>query len=152
MTEGARANRSGFRLESWVRDILEEHGYTRISSKEFMDETVDTGSCFSTQCSIGESIYGTTRKVDFVLRHPNLWPTGLVIQCKWQASAGSVDEKYPYEVACINHLSFPTVIFLDGGGYKAGAKAWLHTQAGCGNLKDVFDMGEFARFYSRGGI
>ena len=117
-----------------------------------MDETVDTGSCFSTQCSIGESIYGTTRKVDFVLRHPNLWPTGLVIQCKWQASAGSVDEKYPYEVACINHLSFPTVIFLDGGGYKAGAKAWLHTQAGCGNLKDVFDMGEFARFYSRGGI
>ncbi|MDE0673296.1 MAG: hypothetical protein OXH72_16300 [Caldilineaceae bacterium] len=152
MTEGKRANRSGFRLEAWVRDVLEERGYNRVSPKEFMDETAGTGRCFSTQCPIGESIYGTTRRADFVLRHPELWEDGLVIQCKWQASSGSVDEKYPYEVACINHLSFPTIIVLDGGGYKPGAKEWLLGQAGVGNLRHVFDMGQFARFCSRGEV
>ena len=75
-----------------------------------------------------------------------------VIQCKWQASSGSVDEKYPYELACINHLSVPTIIVLDGGGYKPGAKEWLLGQVGSGNLRHVFDMGQFARFCSRGGI
>ncbi len=152
MTEGTRANRSGFRLESWVRDTLEERGYNWIPPTAFVDGAGGNGPCFSAQCTIGESIYGTIRKADFVLRHPKLWPAGLVIQCKWQASSGSVDEKYPYEVACINHLSIPTIIVLDGGGYKPGAKDWLLEQAGSGNLLHVFDMGQFARFCSREGI
>lgn len=151
MTEGKRANRSGNRLEVWVQDELEGAGYTRVSSEAFLSGNV-TSPCFSKQCVIGESIYRTKRRVDFVLRHPTLWPDGLVIQCKWQASAGSVDEKYPYEVACINHLSYPAIIVLAGDGYKVGAKEWLRAQAGCDNLKNVFDMGEFARFCSQGGI
>ena len=134
-----------------MQDELEGAGYACVSSKTLLSGSV-ASPCFSKQCVIGESIYRTKRRVDFVLRHPELWPDGLVIQCKWQASAGSVDEKYPYEVACINHLSYPTIIVLAGDGYKAGAKEWLRAQAGCGNLKDVFDMGEFARFCSKGGI
>ncbi len=152
MTEGTRANRSGFRLESWVKDYLQECGYNDVSAKAFREQNGDDEPCFAKQCVIGQSIYGTKRKVDFVLRHPKLWPGGLVIQCKWQASSGSVDEKYPYELACINHLSFPTIIVLDGGGYKPGAKEWLLGQVGSGNIRHVFDMGQFARFCSRGGI
>lgn len=151
MTEGKRANRSGNRLEVWVQDELEGAGYTLVSSEAFLAGNV-TSPCFAKQCVIGKSIYGTKRKVDFVLSHPELWPAGLVIQCKWQSSSGSVDEKYPYELACINHLSFPTIIVLDGGGYKPGAKEWLLGQAGSGNLRHVFDMGQFARFCSRRGI
>ena len=151
MTEGTRANRSGFRLEAWVQDELEGAGYVLVASEAILSGNVNS-PCFSKQCVIGNSIYGTSRRADFVLHHPELWPDGLVIQCKWQASAGSVDEKYPYEVACINHLSFPAIIVLAGDGYKVGAKEWLRAQAGCGNLKHVFDMGEFARFCSRGGI
>ena len=135
-----------------MEDHLEEHEYNKVSAPVFMDDTVGNQPCFAAQCVIGESIYGTKRKVDFVLRHPDLWPAGLVIQCKWQASSGSVDEKYPYEVACINHLSFPTLIVLDGGGYKPGAKTWLLGQVGSGNLRHVFDMGQFARFCNGGGI
>ena len=152
MTEGTRANRSGFRLESWVEDHLAECGYNEVSAKAFMEQTAGDEPCFAKQCVIGKSIYGTKRKVDFVLSHPELWPAGLVIQCKWQASSGSVDEKYPYEVACINHLLLPTIIVLDGGGYKPGAKAWLLGPAGFGHLLHVFDMGQFARFCSRGEV
>lgn len=152
MTEGSRANRSGTRLEMWVRDILEENGYTRKPSSDFKSGNPFDQPCYAEQCAIGESIYGTVRSADFVLFHPSRWPETLVIQCKWQASLGSVDEKYPYEVARINYLTFPTIIVLDGGGYKTGAKDWLQQQAGSGNLLRALDMGEFARFCNQGGI
>jgi len=137
---------------SKVREQLENRGYNRLSPREFMDSVPSNELCFSTRCPIGETIYGTTRKVDFVLHHPTLWPDCLVIRCKWQAKSGSVDEKYPYEVACINHLSIPTIIVLDGHGYQSEAKKWLLAQVGSGNLLQVVNAREFARFCSRGEV
>lgn len=49
------------------------------------------------------------------------------IECKWQQSAGSVDEKLPYlylntiEAMPEKHI----VIIIDGDGFKEGAKKWL---------------------------
>lgn len=152
MTDGRHTNPLRHKFVSRVREQLENRGYSRLSPKVFLDITNNV-PCFSTRCAIGETIYGTTRKVDFILRHPTLWPDCLVIRCKWQAKSGSVDEKFPYEVACINHLPYPTIIVLDGHGYQSEAKAWLVNQIKCGgNLKQVYDMREFARFCSRGGI
>lgn len=51
-----------------------------------------------------------------------VWPDGLVIQCKWQASSGSVEEKYPFEVLNIQKDEYPTIIVLDGGGYSKGSE------------------------------
>lgn len=49
------------------------------------------------------------------------------IECKWQQSPGSVDEKLPYLYlnAVEKYPEQDIIILLDGGGYKAGAKAWL---------------------------
>ena len=150
MTDGRHTNPLRHEFVSRVREQLENRGYSRLAPKAFLDIT--TTPCFSTRCAIGKTIYGTTRKVDFILRHPTLWPGCFVIRCKWQAKSGSVDEKFPYEVACINHLTYPTIIVLDGHGYQPEAKAWLLGQAGSGNLLHVFDIGQFTRFCSRGGI
>jgi len=49
------------------------------------------------------------------------------IECKWQQSPGSVDEKLPY--LYLNTIeSMPEnniIILIDGNGFKSGAKKWL---------------------------
>ncbi len=107
---------------------------------------------YARQVEVGRDIYGKVRRVDFLLFHPYRHPNGLVIQCKWQASSGSVEEKYPFEVLSIQQGEFDAIIVLDGGGYSQGAEAWLRGQAGRNRLKHVFSQGEFQRYASRGSI
>ena len=72
------------------------------------------------QLEAGKDIYGKRRFVDLMLYHPRLWPTCLVIQCKWQASPGSMDQKFPFDVLSIQQDEYDTIILLDGGGYAPG--------------------------------
>lgn len=77
---------------------------------------------FAKQCSVGQDLYGRNRRVDFILYHPQRWANCLVIQCKWQASTGTIDEKFPFEVFSIQKNEFDTIIVLDGGGYSSEAE------------------------------
>lgn len=49
------------------------------------------------------------------------------IECKWQQSAGSVDEKLPYlYLNTIEAMPEKSImILIDGGGWKTGAIKWL---------------------------
>ena len=49
------------------------------------------------------------------------------IECKWQQSSGSVDEKFPYLfLNCTEKMTEPHIIvLLDGGGAKQGAIDWF---------------------------
>lgn len=150
MTDGARANRRGQWLENSVGALLAET-YEQVQRSEFLADRADQRPVFAKQFEIGEDIYGKRRRVDFILHHPQRWPDCLVIQCKWQASRGSVEEKYPFEVESINCNSYRTIIVLDGGGYSAGARRWLKGQAGGNNrLLHVLDLGGINRFHSQG--
>ena len=151
-TSGTLANKSGRRLETFVSEILTERGYEQVEARAFSAMCIMEQPIFSTQFETGQDIYGKRRRVDIILYHPRVYPNCMVIQCKWQASSGSVEQKYPYEVLCIKQEKFDTIILLDGGGYTAGAKQWLMSQAGKNRLKHVFDQGEFSRFASKGNI
>ncbi len=148
---GGRANRRGRILEKAVIDLLLEN-YEKVTAKKFFALRELNQPIFSEQCIIGPDIYGKNRRVDFILYHPQRWPNCLVIQCKWQASSGSVEEKYPFEVLSIQKNEFPTIILLDGGGYTKGAENWIKGQAGNNKLLHVFSQGELARFISSGRI
>ena len=149
MPSGTRANRRGQGLEQSVRHLLSED-YQPVSSKRFFALCDLEQPIFAEQVYIGEDVYGKRRRVDFILFHPRKWPKCLVIQCKWQASSGSVEEKYPFEVLSIQLNAYPTIVVLDGGGYSAGARLWLKGQAGKNRLRHVYDLGEISRFHSRG--
>ena len=144
------ANRSGKRLENFAADILEERGYRLVEPVRFFPMCELEQPIFACQCEIGKDIYGKRRRVDLILYHPPLWPDCLVIQCKWQASGGSVEERYPFEVLSIAQNRFDTIIVLDGGGYSDGSKQWLVNQAGKNRLLDVMDQGDLQRYASRG--
>ena len=144
------ANRSGRRLEDFVADVLNEREYLLVPPVRFFPARELEQPIYTRQCEIGKDIYGKKRRVDAILYHPHLYPECLVIQCKWQASSGSVEEKYPFEVLSISQNQFDTIIILDGDGYSAGAKQWLTNHAGKNRLLHVFMQGEFARFVSHG--
>lgn len=152
MNAGKFANNAGKRLENFVAEHLEQRGYRLVKRDRFDFEKVLKEPIFTKQYNVGKSIYGKKRLVDLILYHPVLHAKCLCVQCKWQSSSGSVEEKYPYEVESIAQGEYDTIIILDGGGYTLGARQWLVNQAGKNKLKHVFDQGEFSRFASKGGV
>lgn len=141
---GVKANKTGNLLEMMIRQSLEMHRYAYVAAKDFSD--AKSGVCkqkpiYTTQALIGKTIYNSDRKCDFLLYHPQKFPNNLIIECKWQQSAGSVDEKFPFLVENIRLLKIPTIIIADGGGHKPGALKWLkmqedHTLIGVYSLKE----------------
>lgn len=148
-----KASKTGQILEKFVASLLLDKDYVQIKpAKTFLAMRELNQPIFAQQFTVGESIYKKPRKVDFILYHPELWVDCLVIECKWQASSGSVDEKYPFLVENIEYGDYPTIVILDGGGYTEGASEWLRSQSGTDKFLYVFNQGEFQRFVSSGMI
>jgi hypothetical protein len=81
------------------------------------------------------SIYGHQGKTEFLLQSKRL-NRSTRIECKWQQSSGSVDEKFRYlYLNCV--FAMPeneVVIVLDGRGAKPAAVAWLRNAAATRHL------------------
>jgi hypothetical protein len=151
---GQQANHTGNALERFVEHALTEHGYTEfINHKDqvFAMRNTIGGKQYSKQPYCGQSIYDTKRNCDFLIMNLEKFPEGLIVECKWQQSSGSVDEKYPFTVHNIMKIGVPTVILIDGGGYKKQALTWLKEQAGKERaLVGVYTMSEFQAVVNKG--
>lgn len=97
------------------------------------------------QVYVGSGIYGTDIYVDFYIIGANAIFSGLFIECKWQQTSGSVDEKLPYVNLNIQTCyPTPAVVLIDGGGMKPGAITWLTRQFGFNqNLLAVHTLTNF---------
>lgn len=143
MTDGKEANKTGRELERFVRGGFDRRDYLKVTTKEFDRQFGQDAPIYAEQYYMGDSIYGTPFKIDFVAYHPLIWPEGLALECKWQQVAGSVDEKFPYMFNNLSEKSkYPFAIVLDGGGYKPGAYRWLRRQVG-GKFVALLSMADF---------
>lgn len=147
---GASANSNGNQLELLLSSLIVQNNYKQCASKDFLTLCQHSSEkLFASQVFIGATIYnGKKRRCDVALFNP-LWKNKyhqgiLIIECKWQQSSGSVDEKFPYLVLNINHLPYHTLVLLDGGAYSAGAEQWLRSQIG-EKLIDVFNMSQLIK-------
>ncbi len=146
-TSGTKANATGKVLEDFVHAQLNMYGYMEVPAERFDAAKILRQAMYSHQYHTGTNIYQKQRRVDFIVHHPTRLPNDLVVQCKWQASTGSVEEKYPFELLNISLDNIDSVILLDGGGYSKGAKDWLLSMAGKDHtLKAVLTQGEFSRW------
>jgi hypothetical protein len=151
-TQGGNAVEYGNQLERFVWHTLTDKKYEFVPSRRFLAACCLPQPLFTKQIVIGNSIYNTPLKSDFMLYHPQKHPNKLIIECKWQQVSGSVDEKYPYTVQNIREkYPCPAIILLDGEGYKPGAKAWLCEQVD-DHLLAVFSMSEFQKWVNRGNL
>ncbi len=101
------------------------------------------GLDYKWQCYIGKTVYGKRRKVDLVLKQS---ATGarLAVECKYQDTSGTADEKLPYAVLNQRTLPIPGVIVYGGHGWSDGCIPWL-----CANSQatDLNNWADWVRFF-----
>jgi len=132
-SQGQNANHNGNVAEQIVSAILTANGAE-----------------FEQHKHVGESIYGHPLYVDFYLPSHNCVGGHLCIECKWQSSGGSADEKFPYLVENILHKHpAPTIVVYGGDGAKCGAVQWLHDQVNGKQLLAVLSVEEFIKWSNK---
>lgn len=152
MNRGKRAVVSGHNLEQNVETTLQNHGYFKLGydgpKKEIL--TYLLHSCYfpkryARQVYIGQGIYNTDIYVDFFFVDSSLNHSGIIIECKWQQTGGSVDEKLPYVNLNIKECyPVPTIVLIDGDGMRSGAISWLKAQVTSNpNLLAVHTLSSF---------
>lgn len=149
MANGRQANRTGNSLEEFVEHHLNLNKYIKEmnlleNAIRLRDERHSNSKLYARKVLCGKTIYNTDRYCDFLVINKQKFPNDLIIECKWQQAGGSVDEKYPYLYLNIIELGIPTIILIDGGGYKDGALRWLKKQVdSLTALIGVYSMAEF---------
>lgn len=79
------------------------------------------------EVSLGKTIIGKNRHIDIFVLHPESGGA-LAIECKYQDSLGTVDEKIPYAIQDMQAMGMPVCLTYAGGGFSLGI---LHMLAGC---------------------
>ena len=148
MTQGARANKSGNILEGNVEAILKGHNYFQVGNyvpKEYILNAALLPKRYGKEVYIGTGIYHTELKIDFYVVGSPAMSSGLIIECKWQESPGSVDEKFPYLNMNIQYYyPAPTIVVLGGQGMREGASNWLKNRVNDNhNLLAVYSLDRF---------
>lgn len=152
MNRGKRAVTSGNVLEKNVEATLQAHGYFKFGhhfpKKNRLNYLLHSSYLpkrYARQVYIGMGIYDTDIYVDFFLVDATSTNSGIIIECKWQQTGGSVDEKLPYVNLNIQHCyPAPTIVLIDGYGMRPGAISWLEAQVATNqNLMAVHSLPSF---------
>lgn len=125
-TQGNQANQTGNVLEQTIASTFASKGFEVLMYREWIKHPDAHSSDLLLKNVPYDTIYGHKGNTEFLLKSERL-DLEVRIECKWQQVAGSVDEKFPYlYLNCIETMSENEIILIvDGGGYKAGALAWL---------------------------
>jgi hypothetical protein len=76
------------------------------------------------EVNVGKSIIGKNRRVD-VLALDTLGNRALAIECKYQGTAGTTDEKVPYTLQDTESMSMPACVAYAGDGWSWGVRHML---------------------------
>lgn len=135
LTGGARANLTGKTAEDCIASCLSSHGLT-----------------FERQKLVGLTIYELPLQVDFWLPPSALASHPIIIESKWQGSAGSADEKFAYlERNIRERFPCPAIVVLDGPGFRLGAQQWLQNQVDGTQFMHLFTLAQFMHWLNKGG-
>ena len=147
ISSGHKANRTGNVLEKFVEEQLKAQGYDKHwnhKNQLFDLRKVAGGKQYGKQIICGKTIYETDRTVDFLVINKARFEHSLIIECKWQQVRGSVDEKYPFLFFNIMKTGVPTIVLIDGDGYRPEALKFLKDHASEKNaLLGAWTMAEF---------
>ena len=144
MSQGAESNWSGKFLEDIVeREFLaRDISVFRHSQKRFNDDLFHRRWLLKRVPYT--SIYNCRSVSEFVYR--DLDRHDIRIECRWQESRGSVDEKFPYllDNAKRQMPEIEVWLLIGGGGAKTKALAWLKREAEAVRHKTirVLEIGE----------
>ncbi|MBW2460643.1 MAG: hypothetical protein JRH11_03280 [Deltaproteobacteria bacterium] len=76
------------------------------------------------EVSLGKSIIGKNRHVDVFCLHQDT-AKAMAIECKYQRTAGTVDEKIPYTLDDLRAMHIPAFAAYAGEGFSVGVRHML---------------------------
>lgn len=104
-------------------DAVTGHAYRDRVARYIHRSFARFGLVVYTEVPLGKTIIGKNRQLDvFVLRTNDQRAIGL--ECKYQASVGTTDEKIPYSLQDLEALWIPGALVYAGTGWSTGV---LHT-------------------------
>lgn len=98
------------------------------SGKDLEDQVanigLDLGLDVELQVKVGRRIWGARRHIDVVLKHPET-RVSIGIECKYQGSSGSAEEKIPATIEDIKVWPIRGIVVFDGKGFSGNIKSFL---------------------------
>lgn len=128
ITQGAQANLNGKVFEEMMIPIFTAKGFEIFKESELgkpvIKAKIQTITKYIIKNASYTTIYGEGGRTEFVIVDGD---RRVRVEAKYQASPGSVDEKYPYMLlnGIYKYPEKEIIFVVDGGGYKPGARKWL---------------------------
>lgn len=89
-----------------------------------------------TEVSVGRRVWGAKRRIDVVLRHPET-RRSLGIECKYQGTQGSAEEKIAGTIEDIRAWPIRGIVVFSGDGFSDNMRAYLVSTGMAVELSDV---------------
>jgi len=102
--------------------------YRRLIARYVTAVYGERGLVIYEEVGAGLSIIGKQRRLDLLLVQPST-NRAMAIECKYQDSIGTADEKIPYALSDLEQLGFPGVISYAGAGFSEGVLHMLKSAA-----------------------
>jgi len=96
----------------------------------------ELGLSADTQVAVGRRIWGARRKIDVVLKHPET-RVSLGIECKFQGTTGSAEEKIPATIEDIQAWPIRGIVVFSGAGFSTNIKSYLLSTGKAVELPDL---------------
>jgi hypothetical protein len=106
---------------------MKGHEYADLVASYILKNFGARGLTVYREVSMGKTIIGKNRHVDILVIH-HATSAVLAIECKYQDTLGTVDEKIPYAIQDMQAMGLPVCLAYAGNGFSAGI---LHMLAAC---------------------
>jgi len=99
--------------------VLNGHAYKRLVARYVVAEYGPRGVEVYDEVNAGTSMIGKQRRLDLLLLHRDSG-RALALECKYQDTSGTADEKIPYALQDLATLRMPAAIVYAGTGFSMG--------------------------------
>ncbi len=97
----------------------------------------------SKEVYVGRRLWGAKRMIDVVLTHPATRQR-LGVECKYQGTAGTAEEKIPATIEDIRSWPIQGIVVFAGSGFSPNMKAYL---VSTGKAVELPDLEVWLRLY-----
>lgn len=93
--------------------------YKRLVARYLLAAYGDRGLQVFEEVNVGTSIIGKQRRIDLFVLSPG-GAEALALECKYQDTSGTADEKIPYALKDLSALRMPAAMAYAGRGFSEG--------------------------------
>lgn len=103
-------------------------GESTLTGTQFRDRVAELAEelalTVDKELYVGRRLWGSRRRIDLILTDPESGQR-LGIECKYQRTAGTAQEKLPAVIADIESWPIDGIVAYDGPGFSANMRAYL---------------------------